>query len=55
MASAAIASAAGSGPRLADIDLRPYGIQMILDDKITGDIFEKILVIIPNKIYYYHL
>ena len=54
MASAAIASAAGSGPRLADIDLRPYGIQMILDDKITGDIFEKILVedINTNEIYF---
>ena len=54
MASAAIASAAGSGPRLADIDLRPYGIQMILDDKITGDIFEKMLVedINTNEIYF---
>lgn len=54
MASAAIASAAGSVPRLADIDLRPYGIQMILDDKITGEIFEKMLVedINTNEIYF---
>ena len=49
-----MASAAANGPgRLADIDLRPYGIQMILDDKITGDIFEKMLVedINTNEIY----
>ena len=54
MASAAIASAAGSVPRLADIDLRPYGIQMILDDKITGEVFEKMLVedINTNEIYF---
>ena len=50
-----MASAAANGPgRLADIDLRPYGIQMILDDKITGDIFEKMLVedINTNEIYF---
>lgn len=50
-----MASAAATGPgRLADIDLRPYGIQMILDNKITGDIFEKMLVedINTNEIYF---
>jgi serine/threonine protein kinase len=50
-----MASAAATGPgRLADIDLRPYGIQMILDDKITGDVFEKMLVedINTNEIYF---
>jgi serine/threonine protein kinase len=50
-----MASAAATGPgRLPDIDLRPYGIQMILDDKITGDIFEKMLVedINTNEIYF---
>lgn len=50
-----MASAAATGPgRLADIDLRPYGIQMILDDKITGEVFEKMLVedINTNEIYF---
>jgi len=53
MASATNASAAGPA-RLANIDLRPYGIQMILDENMTGEVFEKMLVedINTNEIYF---